>query len=86
MKNILSYPVGTVFSGQEINEWLDDQIKNHRGNFKVAMRLHQQYRIGLSRGLAADSQYQLVRMLFHTKGPSELGFLRVKNLPHYLTT
>jgi len=36
MKNILKLKIGTTVSGQEINEWIADQIINNRKNVSDA--------------------------------------------------
>lgn len=74
MRNILSYQLGTIFLGQEINDWLDDQIYNHRSHYDEAERLHRHYRMGISSGFIANEKYEIAKILFHTRGPYQLGF------------
>ena len=44
MKNILSYQPGTVFSGQEILDWANYQIKNKTSHYKQGLRVLRLYR------------------------------------------
>ena len=39
MKNILSYKLGTKFTGKEIKQWVDFQIKNKTSKYKVALQI-----------------------------------------------
>ena len=43
MKNILSYQPGTSFSGQEILDWAEYQIKNKTSHYKQALRVLRLY-------------------------------------------
>ena len=78
MRNILSYAPGTEFLGSEINAWITHQIVARTGQMHEALRLKRQYCTGISRGFAANGKYKLVRMQFHTRGPEQLGFIRVE--------
>lgn len=43
MKNILSYKPGTVFSGQEIIDWAEHQVKNKTSHYKHGRRIMRLY-------------------------------------------
>ena len=43
MKNILSYQYGTVFTGKEINDFIDYHINNNTSRKKDAIRLVKQF-------------------------------------------
>ena len=43
MKNILSYQPGTVFSGQEILDWANYQIKNKTSHYRQGLRVLRLY-------------------------------------------
>ena len=39
MKNILSYKLGTSFSGKEIKDWIRYNIENNTSHFKIAFKM-----------------------------------------------
>ena len=39
MKNILSYKLGTIFSGREIKEWIKYHIENQTSKTNIAKRM-----------------------------------------------
>lgn len=71
MRNILSYQPGSKFSGKEINEFCEDQMKNHGSHYKEAKHLYMHY-------IFKDSRmYELVHIPFRMYEPERVGFLRV---------
>lgn len=67
--NPLSYPIGTKFTGKTLNEWLLEQIDNHKGNEKIARKIYNHFIF------KNNHIYQLVRMPYRTNGKLELGFI-----------
>lgn len=43
MKNILSYQYGAIFTGKEINDFIDYHINNNTSHKKDAIRLMKQF-------------------------------------------
>lgn len=41
MKNILSYPVGTTFSGSEIKEWITYHLTHETSHTKTAKQMEE---------------------------------------------
>lgn len=79
MKNILSYKSGTIFTGKEINDWLDFNLTNKTGQQKQAIFLNKHYRTGLSHGFKNDAKYILAYFAFRTNGKIRPGFLRLQD-------
>lgn len=78
MRNILSYKIGSAFSGKEIKDWCRYQIENKGSHFKEAKRLFQHY------ALDDTNFYELKRLPFGPGQdpcrmfPYKLGFVRSK--------
>lgn len=64
--NILSYQLGTIFSGEVINQFLKE---NHS---KEAQRLTRHYKFGFN----PNKNYILIRQNFCSNGPKQLGFIK----------
>lgn len=67
--NPLSYPLGTKFTGRILNEWLTEQINEHKGNEKIARKIYNHFIF------KNDKTYQLIRIPYRTNGKLELGFM-----------
>ena len=71
MRNILNLQLGTIVSGKEINEWVWDQIANHKNNHKEANRF-------LNHFIIRDSgQYKIVRMVLPSVPKESIGFIKI---------
>lgn len=71
--NILSYQLGTIFSGDIINQFLKE---NHS---KEAQRLARNYNFGFN----PNKNYMLIRQQFRTRGPEQLGFMKINERNGY---
>jgi len=71
MRNILSYQTGSRFSGKEINEFCEEQLRNHGSHYHEAHHLYMHYTFKDSR------TYELVHIQFRMYEPKRIGFLRV---------
>jgi len=78
VKNILSYKSGTIFTGKEINDWINFHLNHETGQRKQAIFLDKNYRTGISRGFKNEAKYILAYFAFRTNGEVRPGFLRVK--------
>ena len=68
--NVLSYQLGTIFSGKEINTFLNER----HSHCKEADRLARNYNFGFK----PECNYMLVRQEFRTNDKPRLGFIKVK--------
>ena len=68
--NILSYQLGTIFSGEIINTFLEE----NKSRSKEVARLARNYNFGFK----PNQNYILVRQQFRTNGKPQLGFIKVK--------
>lgn len=69
MLNILSVKLGTVLSGQLINDWCQDQIINRKSHMRDALRLDK-------KNYRNDREYFAIRIYPHERGPSTVAFMR----------
>lgn len=69
MLNILSIKLGTVLSGQVINDWCQDQIVNQKSHIRDALRLaKKKYR--------NDREYFAIWITPHERGVKAIAFMK----------
>lgn len=74
MKNILSYPVGTVFSGKIIKEWITYNLGNETSHTKQAKQMKRFLNID------DDGDYMYVREVYPSSAGKHL-FVKVNKPP-----
>lgn len=74
MKNILSYPIGTVFSGKTIKEWITYNLENETSHTKQAKQMKRFLNID------DDGDYMYVREAYPSSAGKHL-FVKVNKPP-----
>lgn len=67
--NILSYQLGTIFTGEVINTFLQQNCTKS----KEVARLVRHYSFGFN----PKNNYVLVKQQFRTAGPKQFGFIKI---------